>query len=62
MNTADTSTHVGRFEIETIWQLQMTDDGRKIKSISEFVDSVYLQTWLGKLEAGPNGPEKFPQT
>ncbi|KAK3670646.1 hypothetical protein LTR78_009481 [Recurvomyces mirabilis] len=52
MNTADTATHCGRFEIETIWQLQLTDDGTKIKAITEFVDSAYLLSWLGKLEAG----------
>ncbi|KAK5115719.1 hypothetical protein LTR62_000808 [Meristemomyces frigidus] len=52
MNTADTTTHVGCFEIETIWQSQFTNDGTKVKQISEFVDSTYLTEWLGKLEAG----------
>ncbi len=40
---------IGPFEVETVWFLDFTEDGKKIKKVEEFVDTDYLTNFLGKL-------------
>ena len=47
MNTAD--THVGPFEVESIFILTFTTDGTKICKVDEMVDSQALNTFFAKL-------------
>jgi hypothetical protein len=47
MNRADTP--LGPFEVETLFLLGFTEDGKQLRSVEEFVDSAYLTDFLGKL-------------
>ncbi|KAK3628548.1 hypothetical protein LTR56_005020 [Elasticomyces elasticus] len=50
MQTATTATPAGDFAMETVWLFSFTEDGTKITSVKEFVDSGYLTGWLAKLQ------------
>ncbi|KAI1376829.1 hypothetical protein F4677DRAFT_418151 [Hypoxylon crocopeplum] len=42
-------TTVGLYENEYIWVLTLSEDGKSVDDLLEFVDSLYTQEWLPKL-------------